>query len=151
MSQMQIDMKALNDFSEQLKKIDKQKEKERRTLLRKQGSELRKMTIREARANVRKVAIVRKQWKRVAGEYHKSIKRGRYYKYHDGADCIRVYSNDKISHLIELGFVPILRNKRPGPRVAGKNVFARAKSSFEPRFYSACEEFVTGYKGAIEK
>lgn len=150
MTRVNIDLHELNDFANRLEQVDKQKEKERKKFIRKQGSELRKKTVKEARANVRKKAVVRRSWTRTAGQYHKSIKRGRYYEY-GGADCIRVYSSDKIAHLIELGFTPVLRDHSRGRHVGGKNVFGNAKSSFEHQFQAACEEFAAGYKGEIER
>lgn len=150
MSRVKIDLHELNDFARRLEEVDKQKTKERKKFIRKQGTELRKRTVREARANVNKRAVVRRKWTRTAGQYHKSIKRGRYYEY-GGADCVRVYSSDKIAHLIELGFTPVLRNHRRGRRVSGKNVFGNASRSFESSFESACEEFAAGYKGEIER
>ena len=151
MTSMKIDLRALTDFGEQLEDVNKQKEKERKQFIRKQGTELRRRTVREARASVGKKAVSRRRYTRRAGQYHKSIKRGRYYKYRDDSDCIRVYSPDKIAHLIELGFVPVLRNHSRGPKVAGKNVFEKAGRSFESTFAQACDEFVVGYKGAIER
>ena len=149
-SDVNIDLRELESFADRLGKIEKQKAKERKKFIRKQGSELRKKTVKEARANVNKLAVVRRSWTRTAGQYHKSIKRGRYYDY-GGADCIRVYSSDKIAHLIELGFTPVLRNKSRGRRVPGKNVFSNAESAFEHQFQAACEEFAAGYKGEIER
>lgn len=147
---MRIDLRELSDFADRLGEIEKKKEKERKAFIRKQGSELRKRTVREARSSVAKRAVRRKRWTRVAGQYHKSIKRGRWYDY-GGADCIRVYSSDKIAHLIELGYTPVLRNKRRGRHVAGKSVFSKASQQFEPIFEKASEDFAAGYKGEIEK
>lgn len=150
MTEVRIDLRELEAFSERLGQIEKTKEKERKQFMRKQGTELRKKTVREARSKVRKRAVTRKKWVRTAGQYHKSIKRGKHYEY-GGADCIRVYSSDKISHLIELGYTPVLRNKRRGRPVAGKAVFESGKQSFEASFERACEEFAAGYKGEIER
>lgn len=148
MTTTQIDLRELEAFADRLGQIEKKKEKERKQFIRKQGTELRKKTVREARASVNKRAVKRKKWVRTAGQYHKSIKRGKYYEY-GGADCIRVYSTDKISHLIELGYVPVLRNKRRGRSVAGKAVFEKAEESFKASFERACEEFAAGYEGDI--
>lgn len=150
MTGMRIDLHELDNFARRLEEVDKQKTKERKKFIRKQGSDLRKKTVKEARANVNKRAVVRRGWTRTAGQYHKSIKRGRYYDY-GGADCIRVYSSDKIAHLIELGFVPVLRNKRRGRKIAGKSVFKKAGESFRSDFEQACEEFAAWYKGEIER
>lgn len=147
---MKIDLHELSDFAKMLDEVDKKKTKERKAFVRKQGSELRKRTVKEARASVAKRAVKRKKWTRVAGQYHKSIKRGRWYDY-GGADCIRVYSSDKIAHLIELGYTPVLRNKKRGRHVSGKSVFAKASQQFEPIFERASEDFAAGYKGEIER
>lgn len=148
MTEVRIDLRELEEFADRLGQIEKNKEKERKQFIRKRGTELRKRTVREARANVKKRAVTRKKWTRVAGEYHKSIKRGKYYEY-GGADCIRVYSSDKIAHLIELGYIPVLRNKRRGSSVAGKAVFEKAEESYKASFEKACEGFAAGYEGDI--
>ena len=145
-----IDCNELTDFANKLGKIPKEKEKQRKQFMRKQGSALRRATVKEANSIVKKTAVSRRSYRRVAGAYHKSIKRGRWYEY-GAADCIRVYSSDKIGHLVERGWTPVLRNKRRGPSVEGKDVFSSAAQSFEPKFYMACDTFASGYKGDIEK
>lgn len=146
-----LDCNELYSFVDQLEKIPKEQEKKRKQFIRRQGSILRRDTARMARQRVKKTAVNRKKYQRTAGQYHKSIKRGRYYQYPSGADCIRVYSYDPISHLIELGFEPVLRNGKNGRHVQGKLVFKDTAEKFEPEFYKACEEFAVGYKAEIEK
>lgn len=145
------DARELDEFIGHLEKIPQQKEQERKTFMRKEGTKLRRKTVKEASARVRKTAVVRKKWTRVAGQYHKSIKRGRWYKRQGEYDNIRVYSSDPIAHLIELGFTPVLRNGAKGSRVSGKKVFEDAANKFEPEFDQDCDDFAAGYKSEIEK
>ena len=55
------------------------------------GSKLRRKTAQQARATVNRTAVHRKEYDRAAGQYHKSIKRGKVYT-KDGQMRIRVYS-----------------------------------------------------------
>ena len=150
-SYFKIDCRELDAFAKQLGEIPKKKEKERKQFIRKQGSALRRVAVKEANARVRKTAVVRRRNPRPAGKFHKSIKRGKWYRYGDGADCIRVYSSDKIAHIIDRGWTPKLRDRSQGDPVAGKEVFSSASDSFEPKFYLACDRFAAGYKGEIER
>lgn len=145
------DAHELDEFIGHLEKIQQQKEKERKAFMRKEGTKLRRETVKEATSRVRKTAVVRKKWTRVAGQYHKSIKRGKWYKRQGEYDNIRVYSADPIAHLIELGFTPVLRNGKKGSKVSGKGVFEDAAKKFEPEFNKACEEFAAGYRSEIER
>lgn len=151
LSYFKIDCRELDAFAKQLEEIPKRKEKERKQFIRKQGSALRRATVKEANARVNKTAVVRARRNRPAGKFHTSIKRGRWYKYEGDADCIRVYSSDKIAHIIDRGWTPKLRNKRSGDPVAGKEVFDSAAHSFEPKFQLACDRFAAGYKAEIER
>ena len=82
-------------------------------------------------ADVRRTAVHRPKYDRNAGDYHRSIKRGKVNK-RDDEMRIRVYSSDKIGHLIEDGWTPELRDGSKGSYQAGKKVFAKAAEEFEP-------------------
>lgn len=169
-SAFEIDMHELDDFVKKLGQISEDNEKKRKDFIRKQGTSLRRDTAKKANELVNKTAVSRKRYSRVAGQYHKSIKRGRYYKYRGLTDCIRVYSSDPISHLVELGWKPSARvsagtrfsrrswsvKRRRGAATrgnfrAGEHVFEYAKNDFENKYKKACEELVTGYIAEIEK
>ena len=125
---------SLNDNTRQMKRLEKK-------MLREQGTKLRRKTAQRARASVKKTAVHRRRYERAAGQYHKSIKRGKAYD-KSGALQIRVYSNDPIAHLIEDGYTPKLRDGTSGTHQPGKKVFEKAREHFEPEFHAAIENFV---------
>ena len=86
-----FDCSELMEFAEQLGAQPKELEKVQKKLLRDQGSKLRRKTAQQARATVNRTAVHRKEYDRAAGQYHKSIKRGKVYT-KDGQMRIRVYS-----------------------------------------------------------
>ena len=104
-------------------------------------SELMDFAEQRARADVRRTAVHRPKYDRKAGDYHRSIKRGKLNK-EDDTLRIRVYSSDKIGHLIEDGWTPKFRDDSRGSPQAGKKVFAKAAEEFEPEFESAAEDMV---------
>ena len=150
-TKLKIDLGEVEAFTNTLRKLPEEKMKERKKFMRRQGSILRRDTARMARSRVNKVAVNRRKYQREAGQYHKSIKRGKWYLYGNEVDCIRVYSYDPIAHLIEGGWTPVLRDGRSGSHVAGKNIFKDAADAFEPKFNAACDQFAAGYKAEIEK
>ena len=86
-----FDCSELMAFAEELGAQPKELEKAQKKLLRDQGSKLRRKTAQQARATVNRTAVHRKEYDRAAGQYHKSIKRGKAYT-KDGQMRIRVYS-----------------------------------------------------------
>lgn len=136
-----LDTKELQAYSALMMSAGKQMENEEKKFLRSQGNALAKKTRKLARAKVAKVAVNRKDHQRFAGQYHKSIKRGKVYKVNDTVR-IRVYTSDFIGHLIEQGWTPKARNKRKGNRVRGKYVFNTARNEQQPEFEKALAKFV---------
>lgn len=126
-------------FADALKNADKETTKKVKKLLREQGTGLRRETAYQARVNVRKQAVHRKEYERAAGTYHRSIKRGKIY-YRDKAVCIRVYSSDPVAHLHEYGWRVKKRDKRAGKLMEGKKVFDAARDEYAPTFAAAVEE-----------
>ena len=136
-----FDMGELDVFTNRLIQTSKGADKKQRKFLRQQGSKLARKTRAKARAKVNKTEVIRKKYTREAGQYHKSIKRGKLVV--RGTDrYIRVYSNDKIAHLIEDGWTPKLRNGRKGSFQNGKHVFEETRKAFESEFEDACEDFL---------
>ena len=72
-----FDCSELMELAEQLGAQPKELEKVQKKLLRDQGSKLRRKTAQQARATVNRTAVHRKEYDRAAGQYHKSIKRGK--------------------------------------------------------------------------
>ncbi len=137
-----IDASELLEFAESLTENSKQLKNMEKKMLREQGTKLRRKTAQRARATVRKAAVNRKKYQRVAGQYHKSIKRGKIYE-ENGLVKIRVYSNDPIAHLIEDGWTPVLRNKKKGQKQTGKKVFEKSMEAFAPEFETAAADLVS--------
>lgn len=135
-----FDCSELMDFAERLGAQPKEMLKAQKKMLRTSGTKLRRKTAQRARADVRRTAV-RPKYDRKAGDYHRSIKRGKVNK-RDDEMRIRVYSSDKIGHLIEDGWTPELRDGSKGSYQAGKKVFAKAAEEFEPEFESAAEDMV---------
>ncbi len=136
-----FDCSELMDFAERLGAQPKEMLKAKKKMLRTSGTKLRRKTAQRARAEVGRVAVHRPKYDRKAGDYHRSIKRGKLNKEGD-ALRIRVYSPDRISHLIEDGWTPKFRDDSRGSPQAGKKVFADAAKEFEPEFESAVEDMV---------
>ena len=136
-----FDCSELMEFAEQLGAQPKELEKVQKKLLRDEGSKLRRKTAQQARATVNRTAVHRKEYDRAAGQYHKSIKRGKLY-YRDKAVCIRVYSSDPVAHLHEYGWRVKKRDKRTGKLMEGKKVFDAARDEYAPTFAEAVEELV---------
>ncbi|RHV83519.1 HK97 gp10 family phage protein [Butyricicoccus sp. OF10-2] len=95
-----FDCSELMDFAERLGAQPKEMLKAQKKMLRTSGTKLRRKTAQRARADVRRTAVHRPKYDRKAGDYHRSIKRGKVNK-RDDEMRIRVYSSDKIGHLIE--------------------------------------------------
>lgn len=136
-----FDCSELMDFAEHLGAQPKELLKAQKKMLRTSGTKLRRKTVQRARAEVGRVAVHRPKYDRKAGDYHRSIKRGKLNK-EDDTLRIRVYSSDKIGHLIEDGWTPKFRDDSRGSPQAGKKVFADAAKEFEPEFASACEDVI---------
>lgn len=100
-----------------------------------EGNKLKRITLRNAR----------KQVKEKTGKYHKSIKRGRTYKYRgNGAYAVRVYSYDHKAYLIENGH----RIVTPGKKIEkgfkpGVHVFENSRKQFEKTYEKDCDQFLS--------
>lgn len=135
-----FDVSELDKFSKSLIELaNKTMPKETNKFLRKEGSKLQRKT----------KSIAKKRVKKKTGNYIKSIKRGRPYKYRYGKDerAIRVYSSAPHSHLVEDGHILIEGGKKgKGGKeigfVKGKHVFKTASKEFETTFYKDTENFI---------
>ena len=136
-----FDCSELMDFAERLGAQPKEMLKAQKKMLRTSGTKLRRKTAQRARADVRRTAVHRPKYDRKAGDYHRSIKRGKLLIVEDRRR-ISVYSSDDIGHLIEEGWSSKLRDGSKGSYQAGKKVFAKAAEEFEPEFESAAEDMV---------
>lgn len=136
-----FDCSELMDFAERLGAQPKEMLKAQKKMLRTSGHKAAPENGSACPADVRRTAVHRPKYDRKAGDYHRSIKRGKLNK-EDDTLRIRVYSSDEIGHLIEDGWTPKLRDGSKGSYQAGKKVFAKAAEEFEPEFESAAEDMV---------
>ena len=129
-----FDCKELKNYEKKLIKMAHDTmPKESKQFLRKAGTKFRTATAKNARSLVNKKT----------GNYAKSIKRGKVYKWTkgDGSWAIRVYSNAPHAHLIEKGHRQIRNGKEIG-FVQGKFVFKKAQKSFESEYYEMTQKWI---------
>ena len=105
-------------------------EKAERRFLQKEGSKLRSKTKAQARKLGKKT-----------GNYLKSIKRGKVYKYR-GDKAVRVYSYAPHAHLIEEGHRMVTHDGTEVGFVRGHHVFELAAKEFEGQFYIDLDEYL---------
>lgn len=120
------------------KTIDKGK-----PFIRKEGDKLKRRAARRARQDVRKTAVERKDYSRAAGQYHKSFKRGKAVRTKDGQFRVRVYTADRIGHLVEEGWTPKDRAGNRHSKKPGKEIVKKAAEEFEPEFELDVMDFVS--------
>lgn len=113
--------------------------KESKKFLRDEGTKLKKATLGEAKSKVRADHKKPERFKD-AVHYHKSIKRGKVYKY-NGALSIRTYSTAPHAHLIEYGFQHMSHGAEAG-FVEGNHVFETSGKTFARKYSADCECFV---------
>lgn len=109
--------------------------KKEKKFLQKEGTKLRRETAKDARRVGKKT-----------GNYRKSIKRGKVYRY-QGSQAVRVYSNAPHAHLIEDGHRMVTHDGREIGFVPGHHVFEESSRRFESQYYRDLDSFL---EGAIE-
>lgn len=113
--------------------------KETKKFLRDEGGKLRKVTLSVAKSKVKKKT----------GNYFKSIKRGKVYRYRGTGDLsIRAYSGAPHAHLIESGHRQVTKGGAEVGFVQGKRVFETASKQFEEQHYADTQKFI---EEALEK
>ena len=130
-----FDFKELEQYEKKL--IDlatKKMPTECKKFVRAEGTKLKRITLRTAKASVKKDT----------GNYFKSIKRGKAYKYRgNDAWAVRVYSYDPKAHLLENGHRIVTRGKKIEKGFAkGYKVFEKSEKSFQNTFYNDVEDFI---------
>ncbi|WP_256761410.1 HK97 gp10 family phage protein [Cohnella sp. WQ 127256] len=132
MSDDGFDMREIDAFNRRLLNLaNNQFPKETKKFLQKEGNKLKTKTR----------AKVKQKVKKDTGNYQKSIKRGKVYKF-DGADSVRVYSGDPKSHLIEYGHKIVGKDGTEHGFKQGEHVFADAAQEFNNEFIADCEQFI---------
>ena len=136
-----IDLSELNALATSLAQASKDNDKAQRKFMRGEGTKLRRKTAQRARVEVHKTRVERPKYVREAGQYHKSIKRGKLHT-RNGAMRIRVYSGDPIAHLTEGGWTPRARDGSRGTKQPGKGIFEKSYEAFAPEYESDAEEMI---------
>lgn len=107
--------------------------REVKKFIRKEGTQLKKITVKNARSKVKKKT----------GNYFKSIKKGRAYIYSgNGGVAIRVYSNVPHAHLIEKGHRIVTPGGTEKGFKPGYHIFDNSRAEFENKFYEDIETLI---------
>jgi len=127
-----FDISEFSAFEKSLMKLaNDTMPKESKKFLRDEGAKLKKKTSAKAKQKVKKDT----------GNYHKSIKRGKVYKY-DGDLSIRVYSSAPHAHLIEEGHRQVTKDGKEVGFVKGKHVFEESEKQFQNEYFSDAQNFI---------
>lgn len=127
-----FDISELTNFENDLIKLaNDTMPKESKKFLRDEGTKLKKVTLSNAKAKVKKKT----------GNYFKGIKRGKVYNY-DGALSIRVYDGSPHAHLIEKGHRQVTKNGKEIGWVDGMHIFEESQKEFQNTYYSDSEQFI---------
>lgn len=107
--------------------------REVKKFIRKEGTQLKKITVKNARSKVKKKT----------GNYFKSIKKGRAYIYSgNGGNSIRIYSNAPHAHLIENGHRIVNKSGVEKGFKPGLHIIENSRKEFEGQFYNDIENFI---------
>ncbi len=126
-----------NITNDLFKTDDIETSKEIKKFLNKQGNKGKKISLKVAKAKVKKKT----------GTYHKRIKKGKVYKDDNGTWGVRIYSNAPHAHLIEDGY-DLVKGGKKGKggkvigRVKGKKVFSKFEKDYAKHFHKECENLV---------
>ena len=126
-----FDASELEAYAGNLQKIAKDFPKTEKQFMRKEGQKLKSKTLKQAKTLGRKT-----------GNYLKSIKRGKAYRYEDDTMAIRVYSTSPHAHLIEDGHKMVNHDGTEVGFVPGHHVFEIAGKAFEPQYVTDIDEML---------
>jgi len=132
MSSDGLDISELTNFETDLLKFaNDTMPKESKKFLRSTGTKLKKVTISKAKSKIKKGD----------GDYFKSIKIGKVYKYKDSL-AIRCYSGDPKAHLLEKGHRQVTKSGEEVGWVDGYHVFEESEKDFESTYNEVAGKFV---------
>lgn len=127
-----FDIKELSAFEKKLIALANDKmPKESKKFMKDEGTKLKKATLAKAKQKVKKDT----------GNYFKSIKRGKVYKY-NGSWAIRDYSGSPHAHLIENGHRQVTKDGKETGFVPGKHVFEEAGKEFQAQYFNDTQNFI---------
>lgn len=143
-----FDIKELEEYEKKLISLASTKmPNECKKFMRVEGNKLKRVTLANAKAAIKKKS----------GNYFKSIKRGKAYKYQgNDAWAVRVYSYDPKAHLLEKGHRIVTRGKGKKAKkhyttlnggiekgfAKGYKVFKKSEQEFQNTFYNDVENFI---------
>lgn len=124
-----FDINGLDEVKDAFSLIQKNYPIEIKKFMNSEGNKLKRQTLKNAKALV----------KRRTGNYEKGIKRGKYYKYNDEVDAIRIYAGKPAyhGHLVEYG-----HKTKNGGRTKAYHVFKNSADAFEGTYENDCDKFV---------
>ncbi|MFW2490972.1 HK97 gp10 family phage protein [Clostridium chromiireducens] len=142
MSDFGFDFKELAIYEKKLLEAATEKmPREARKFVNKEGTKLKRITVKTARAKVKKKT----------GNYLKSIKKGKPYIYKgNGGYSVRVYHSPKIAphaHLIEDGHRIVNHEGQEVGYKPGLKVVDGSRREFESTFYQDIENFIDDMLG----
>lgn len=127
-----FDIRDFTAFEKNLLKLANDKmPKESKKFMREEGTKLRRVTLATAKRKVKKDS----------GNYFKSIKRGKVYKF-KGSWAIRDYTYAPHAHLIENGHRQVTKDGKEIGFVPGKHVFEEASKQFESQYFNDSQNFI---------
>ncbi|MEC1757381.1 hypothetical protein [Schinkia azotoformans] len=128
-----FDIRELDEFTRDLLNMahDLDNGKHSKKFLRKEGTKLRKETLKSAKSKVKKQS----------GNLFKGIKRGKVYKY-DGDLAIRTYGSGNHTHLLNSGHVIKGKNGKEHGFKEGEHFFEEAERNFRDEYYNDVEDWI---------
>ena len=131
------EFKVINLTNDLFKTNEEDTSKEIKKFLNKQGNKGKKISLKIAKAKVKKKT----------GTYHSRIKKGKVYKDNNGTCGVRIYSNAYHAHLIEDGHDIVVGGKKGKGgkvigKVKGKKVFSKFEKDYTEHFHKECENLV---------
>jgi len=131
-----FDIRELTQFQKELLDLaTKKMPKESKQFLRKEGTKLKKLTLKTAKSKVKKKK----------GNLFKGIKRGKVYTYKgNGALSIRVFGGKPAYHagILNDGHRQVTKSGKEVGFVEGKHFFEDAAREFEETYYNDTQEFI---------
>lgn len=129
-----FDFGELDKFREKIIKVAQDDfPKETKKFMRKEGTSLRKLTLKKAK----------KKFKKKTGNLFKAIKRGKVYIYKgNGGTAVRVYSGARHTHLLEYGHRKVSHDGKELGFVEGGHFFEEAYKEYEDTFAGNTESFI---------
>ena len=127
-----FDIREFTEFERNLLRLANEKmPKESKKFLKKEANKLKKKTLAKAKQKVDKNT----------GNYFKSIKTGKVYKFDGNLSC-RTFSSSFHAHLIEYGHRIVDSEGNEHGFVEGKHIFEESEKEFENEYFADAQDFL---------